>query len=364
MKRESKLLHEKSLDSLFLAIEHFNRPTDRGRVEAVLILLDRAFELLLKASIVHRQGRIRETGGKNTIGFEKCVQKCLSEKKLSILKEEEALTIQMINSLRDAAQHYIIELGEQELYLFSQAGVTLYNDIQGRVFGFALIDQLPSRVLPVTTSPPQSLAALIESEIEDVKLLLKPGARRQIQARARLRPLAIIEASLAGRRTQPDEGDVDGLLKSVRKGTDWRQLFPGVASLNLSTEGTGLAVSLRLTKNEGEPVVIVPEGTPGATAVAIRKVDKLAFYNLGLQSLAEKCNLGNSRALAVIHHMGIQDDPDCFAEFNIGSQHFKRYSHIALDRIKKGILTLNMDEVWARHKPKGKGRARARAGSD
>ena len=51
---------KKATDSLILAIEHFNRPIDRGRVSAVLILLDHAFEMLLKAAILHRGGRIRE----------------------------------------------------------------------------------------------------------------------------------------------------------------------------------------------------------------------------------------------------------------------------------------------------------------
>jgi hypothetical protein len=45
-----------SVDSLVVAVDHFNRAWDRGRTEAVLILLDRAFELLLKAIIVHRAG--------------------------------------------------------------------------------------------------------------------------------------------------------------------------------------------------------------------------------------------------------------------------------------------------------------------
>ena len=60
MKRETRVLFEKSLDSLVLSIEHFNRPWDRGREEVVLILLDRSFELLLKAVIIHRGGKIRE----------------------------------------------------------------------------------------------------------------------------------------------------------------------------------------------------------------------------------------------------------------------------------------------------------------
>jgi hypothetical protein len=60
MRKEAKALHSKAVDSLVVAIDHFNRCWDRGRVEAVLILLDRAFELVLKAIIVHRGGQIRE----------------------------------------------------------------------------------------------------------------------------------------------------------------------------------------------------------------------------------------------------------------------------------------------------------------
>ena len=60
----------KATDSALLSIEHFNRPWDRGRHEAVLILIDRSFELLLKAVIVYKGGKIREPRAKETIGFD------------------------------------------------------------------------------------------------------------------------------------------------------------------------------------------------------------------------------------------------------------------------------------------------------
>jgi hypothetical protein len=75
VKREVRLLREKAIDSLILAIEHFNRPYDRGRASSVLILLDHSFEMLLKASILHRGGRIREPRAKQTVGFDACVRK-------------------------------------------------------------------------------------------------------------------------------------------------------------------------------------------------------------------------------------------------------------------------------------------------
>jgi len=79
MRKESRTLHAKAVDSLVLAVDHFNRAWDRGRTEAVLILLDRSFELLLKAIIVHRAGgsAIREPGKEGmTLGFDHCLRKC------------------------------------------------------------------------------------------------------------------------------------------------------------------------------------------------------------------------------------------------------------------------------------------------
>ena len=67
MKREAKLLLDKACDSLLLGIELFNRPSDRGRVSAVLIHTDHAFEMFLKAAILQRGGKIREKTGKETI---------------------------------------------------------------------------------------------------------------------------------------------------------------------------------------------------------------------------------------------------------------------------------------------------------
>ena len=60
MKKETKILLDKSIDSLILAVEHFNRPWDCGRKESVLILMDHSFELLLKSSILNKNHKIRE----------------------------------------------------------------------------------------------------------------------------------------------------------------------------------------------------------------------------------------------------------------------------------------------------------------
>jgi hypothetical protein len=74
VKREAKLLLERAVDALVLGIEIFNRPSNRGRTEAVLIHLDHSFEMLLKAAILDRGGRIREQGDPHTIGFDHCLR--------------------------------------------------------------------------------------------------------------------------------------------------------------------------------------------------------------------------------------------------------------------------------------------------
>jgi hypothetical protein len=81
------------------------------------MFMDHSFEMLLKAGILHRGGHIREPGEKNTIGFDQCVRRALSDGKVKFLTDEEALTLQAINGLRDAAQHHLVDISEGHLYL-------------------------------------------------------------------------------------------------------------------------------------------------------------------------------------------------------------------------------------------------------
>jgi hypothetical protein len=325
VKKHAKILFEKSRDSLVLAVDHFNRPWDRGRHESVLILLDRAFELLLKSIILHKGGRIREPYAKETIGFEKCVRKCLSDAKVRCLTDEQGLTIQILNSFRDAAQHDIVELSEQELYMYSQAGVTLYADLLSKVFKDTLKNHLPERVLPVSTEPPRDLHTMIEADFKEIKNLVRPHSRRQLEAKAKLKSLAIVEASLEGIRSQPSEIEIRKLVNEVRAGRKWQDIFRGISLLQISTEGTGIDVNIRITKRQGETVQLVPEGTPGATILAVKRVNELDFDSLGLKQIAKKVKLTEPRTLALIRHLKLQESDEYFKIVKLGKSEFKRY---------------------------------------
>jgi hypothetical protein len=251
--------------------------------------------------------------------------KCLSDAKVRCLTDEQGLTIQILNSFRDAAQHDIVELSEQELYMYSQAGVTLYADLLSKVFKDTLKNHLPERVLPVSTEPPRDLHTMIEADFKEIKNLVRPHSRRQLEAKAKLKSLAIVEASLEGIRSQPSEIEIRKLVNEVRAGRKWQDIFRGISLLQISTEGTGIDVNIRITKRQGETVQLVPEGTPGATILAVKRVNELDFDSLGLKQIAKKVKLTEPRTLALIRHLKLQESDEYFKIVKLGKSEFKRY---------------------------------------
>ena len=349
MKKEAKILRTKAVESLVLSIELFNRPSDAGRAHGVLIFLDHAFEMLFKSAILHRGGRIREPRAKQTIGFDTAVRKGLSDAKLKFLVDNQALTVQMINSLRDAAQHHILDISEQHLYIQAQAGLSLFRDVFKAVFGDDLQTYLPARVLPLSTAPPTDLATLFDNETKEIKKLLAPGVRRHTEAEAKLRSLAIVEKSLNGEKVQPSVGELQHLARQVASGKKlWNEIFPGVATVTLTTNGYGPSIDLRITKT-GMPVQLVKEGTPGATVVAVKRVDELGFYNLGRDDLAKKVGLSGPKTTAVIRHLKLQEDDECYKLVTVGKSKFNRYSQKAITRIQEVLKKKTIEQIWQSH---------------
>lgn len=349
MKKEVRLLLERAINSLVLSIEHFNRPWDRGRVETVLIMLDHSFEMLLKAAILHNGEKIRSKGESETYGFDKCVRVSISNK---IISKEQALTLQTINGLRDAAQHYIVEVSEQQLYLHSQAGFTLFKDILNDTFQKKIVKELPERVLPISTTPPYDINTLFESEVSEIKKLLKPGMRRKKEATVKLRSLAIFEKTLRGDNLQPSENQLNKLADHIKRGDNWQDIFPGASSISFTTDGSGHNLSLRLTKKEGVPVQLVPEGTPGASVVAVKKVNELSFYSLPHKKLAKKVGITSPRLTALVDHLDLKKDDDCYKLIKMGKSEYQRYSPKAASKIKEILPSLDMDEIWDEYKSK------------
>lgn len=335
-----------------LSIEQFNRPVDLGRVSVFLILLDHSFEMFLKAAIIHLGGNIWVKDKPQTIGFDKCVRFGLFEPKF--LSEDQALTLQTINGLRDAAQHHIIEISEEQLYLHAQTGITLFRDLLKNVFDIDLTSRLPARVLPISTIAPTDVAILFDTKIEEIKKLLEPGKRKRTEAYARLRPLAILDATIRGAKLQPSINDLSKMGKQIVEGRLWEEIFPGVASIQFAIDGASPSISLHITKKEGVPVQFVPEGTPGASVIAVRRVNELGFYNLDRDQLADHVGLTGPKTTAVIRYLDLKNRPDCCKEIVLGKSKFLRYSQNAIEPIKKALDEKPIQEIWEKFGPKRK----------
>lgn len=347
MKKEAKTLLAKSVDSLVLAVDHFNRAWDRGRTETVLILMDRAFELLLKATIVHKGGEIRESRDSNkTIGFDTCLRRCLSNAELQCLTEDEVIALQAMNTLRDAAQHYMVEVSEEHLYIYAQSGLTLFVRVAREHLGYDLRAEIPERILPICARPPRDLSALFEAEFADIRRMVAPGSRKRLDAKAKLRALAILQASMDGRKSQPSDKELDAVVKRINDGEGWRELFPGVATLVIDPEGAGPGISLRVTKNQGEAVRLVNEGDPNAAVVALRKVNDLDFYAFGASEVARRVGVTQPKLLCLVDHDGVRENRDLYKEFQIGRSLHKRYSNNAVTHLRRRLGEVDIEEIW------------------
>ena len=355
MKREARLLLRKACDSLVLliSIEIFNRPQDRGRVSGTLIQLDHGFEMLMKAAILQRGGRIKEKNAQMTIGFESCVRSSLYDINIRYMTEEQALVLRTLNGLRDAEQHYLLDISEGQLYIHMQSGVTLFRDILLSVFEQKLSNYLPSRVLPISIESPIDLVTLFDSEIAEIEKLLRPGKRRRVDAIAKLRPLAILDATLLGKTGGPNDTDLKRLGAHIVSGKAWTEVFKGVVAVEITTEGSGPSLSLRLSKKEGVPVRLVKEHDSDAFVVGVKRVSELDFYSLGAKQLAEKLELSMPKTLAIVDHIGLRNDSNYYKEVRIGKSLFKRYSPNAIDAIRKALMKQDADQIWVqRHASK------------
>ena len=107
-----------------------------------------------------------------------------------------------------------------------------------------------------------------------------------------------------------------------------------------------------LSKKDGVPVNLVPEGTPGATVVALKRVDELGFYSMGRDQLAGKVGLTPNKTTAVIDYLKIKENADYYKKFTIGKSTHPRYSQKAIEAIKKCLETETIDEIWEKYRSK------------
>ena len=350
LKQNVAPLLDKSIESLTLAIELFNRPTEIARTHGVLILMQHSFEMLLKACILQMTGSIHDRDQRYTYGFDRCL--AVATEQLKVISSDERATLSILDAQRDQAAHYYVDMSEDILYVHAQSGVTLFNELLKKVFGIALAEKLPSRILPVSTRPPRELVTLFNNELAEVDRLLTSGKRQGAAAAAKLRTiLAFTVGSRDGGQRVP-ETEISTAIALRRRKSEWDVILPEIAQLRLSTDGSGIPITMRISKDAPIPVRIAKPGEAVTGTVIKQLIDQWDVFNMSRDDLAKKLSLTGPRTHALIYELDLQSDPDCYKELQKKSQVFKGYSKKALDKLRQAKVDLNIEEVWARHRRK------------
>ena len=277
----------------------------------------------------------------------------MSDGSIRFLSEDQAKLLRMINGQRDAVQHYLLDISEELLYLHIQAGVALFREILMCVFGIDLASKLPNRVLPVSTLPPTDLHTLFDREIDVVRLMLAPGNRKRVDAESRLRSLIIVDKALIGGDVQqPDRRDSNRRGKRLVDGVDWREVFIGVASVQVDTEGIGHAITFVMSKKQDAIPVSMETTTNGASheSAIIQRVNDFDKFSLGRDMLAEHLNLNSYQTDAMIWFLRLKENPEAYKAFRRKSQVIQGYSQQALVLIRKHLEEETIESVCEKYK--------------
>lgn len=336
LRREARTLKAKALCSLRRAVTAFNACDDDGRTTCVLLHMQHAAEMLLKAILVQRRVKVFDPNKRTSIGFEKCVNLATQHAKLS---QEEAGLLRTVDAMRDAEQHWLIVVPEDALYLHARGFITTFDDLLRRTLEDTLADHLPGRVLPISTQLPIGFDLLVDREFNQVRELLRPGKRRRDEARGRIRTLLTMESHVVD-GVDVSEADIDRVEKAIRDGKLRGNVFPRLAGLDTQISGAGATISVRFTKKvgEGTPVCFIAADDP-TEAAAVREVDLQKRFYLSPTQLAKRLQLTTNKSHALRQKLGIDKDPQCMHTFTFGKSTHPMFSDNAFTRMQEALAT-------------------------
>lgn len=355
LRREARTLKGKALSSLRRGLSAYNGYDEDGRITTVLLHLQHACEMLLKATLIQKKVGVFDRKSGRSFGFEKCVN--LAKQNCG-LDDGAAGVMRAIDSLRDAEQHWLLVVEEDVLYLHIRAMVTAVDELLKAVFEDDLTTHLPGRVLPISASPPRDVAFLVDREYARIGELLAPGRRARDDARGRIRTLLAMESHVVD-EVAVSEKDIDRIERAIRAGKKVKNVFPRLSTISTRTDGDGIHVKVHFTKKQGAPVRFV-EGDDPEAAGAIRELDLQKKFYMRASDLADKLGITQPKANALRAHLKLDEDKGYSHLFEFGASRFRCYSDNALREMKRALAEQDMEKLWAEYQANtGFGRRRA-----
>lgn len=130
VKNTVDLLIKKSFESFLLGIEIYNKPTIKYRIEGFSFFICNAWELMLKAHLINKEGidSIKFAEKKDrTISLSECIKKIFTNKKDPLRNN-----LEKIIELRNVSTHYITEEFETIYIPLFQACIYNFDDCMNR----------------------------------------------------------------------------------------------------------------------------------------------------------------------------------------------------------------------------------------
>jgi len=142
MKRLTRNLRDSSLEAFILALETINRPSIRYRMEAFCILFCNAWELLIKAKLLHDGKKIfypkKRKQPRLSLSIDDCLKRVFTSD-----DDPVRLNIEKIHELRNNATHLVIPFIPKDIMGLFQAGIINYPKALQDWFGISLSERVP-----------------------------------------------------------------------------------------------------------------------------------------------------------------------------------------------------------------------------
>lgn len=138
-------LLDKSKEAFILAIELFNRPTIRYRVEGCAYFLCNAWELMLKAYLIKRDGYssiFYPKKSQRTLSLEDCIKKVMTN-----AKDPARRNLESICELRNISTHFVVEEYEITYAPIFQANIRNFDDRMRAYHSIEICDSIPDNYL-------------------------------------------------------------------------------------------------------------------------------------------------------------------------------------------------------------------------
>ena len=141
---------DKSQEAFIMAIEIYNRPSIKYRVEGFSFFICNAWELMVKAQIIKTTGYsnlfyTNRNGERRTITHKKALTKTLSNKKSPVTRN-----LEEIIELRNTSTHFIVEEDNQIYLGLFQASITNYEHYMSKWHERRIADIFPSNYLTLS----------------------------------------------------------------------------------------------------------------------------------------------------------------------------------------------------------------------